>query len=181
MARALGGSQIILSTLSMISNPSLHDNGTFDIIPVERLIVDEASQINIFEFMVSDYSASSRAHLISIFLQHIFIRFQSKLQKVCFFGDPKQRKFQRFLFYPESSKGIEVPPFGQDQVPSIKTIFDLAHESQTKQDFFLNVQCLCIPIYSLLGPDYFGGRPNWIGSSFEFRFRILQSCEFQNA
>ena len=67
MERELGGSHIILSTLSMISNPSLHDNGTFDIIPVERLVIDEASQINIFEFMVSDYFPSSRLPFLSPF------------------------------------------------------------------------------------------------------------------
>ncbi|KIM34855.1 hypothetical protein M413DRAFT_434968 [Hebeloma cylindrosporum] len=80
MERELEGSRIILSTLSMISNPSLYDNGTFDIIPVERLVIDEASQINIFEF------THPRR------LQHIFVRFQSVLQKVCFFGDPKQHR-----------------------------------------------------------------------------------------
>ncbi|PPQ95133.1 hypothetical protein CVT25_011676 [Psilocybe cyanescens] len=72
MARMLGSSRIVLSTLSMISNPMLQDNGMFKIIPMERLIIDEVSQINIIEFM------------------HIFQRFQSTLGKVCFFGDPKQ-------------------------------------------------------------------------------------------
>ena len=82
----------------MISNPSLHDNGTFDIIPVERLVIDEAPQINIFEFVVSDYFPSFRLQFLSLdLLQHIFVRFQSILQKVRFFGDPKQRKFQRLL------------------------------------------------------------------------------------
>ena len=36
----------------MLSNPALYQNGTFDIVPPERLIIDEASQINILEFMV---------------------------------------------------------------------------------------------------------------------------------
>jgi len=99
MERELGGSHIILSTLSMISNPSLHDNGTFDIVPIERLIIDEASQINIFEFMVSDYFPLSPFQVLSPIcpFQHIFVRFQSILQKVCFFGDPKQRKLQCFF------------------------------------------------------------------------------------
>jgi len=69
MERELGGSHIILSTLSMISNPSLHDNGTFDIIPVERIIIDEASQINIFEFMVSEHFPSSRPQFLSILIR----------------------------------------------------------------------------------------------------------------
>ena len=53
MGRALGDSCIVLSTLSMLSNPALEANGTFDLVPVERLVIDEASQIEIFEFIVS--------------------------------------------------------------------------------------------------------------------------------
>lgn len=53
MERALGNSYIILSTLSMLSNPALEANGTFGLAPVERLVIDEASQIRIFEFLVS--------------------------------------------------------------------------------------------------------------------------------
>jgi len=53
MGRALGDSCIVLSTLSMLSNPALETNGTFDLVPVERLVIDEASQIKIFEFIVS--------------------------------------------------------------------------------------------------------------------------------
>lgn len=52
MERMVSGSSIILCTLSMISNPALFDNGTFEVVPLERLIVDESSQINVFEFMV---------------------------------------------------------------------------------------------------------------------------------
>jgi len=54
MERLVGNSYVILSTLSMISNPALDDNGTFKVVPMERLIIDEASQINTFEFMVCD-------------------------------------------------------------------------------------------------------------------------------
>ena len=52
MERIVSGSSIILCTLSMISNPALFDNGTFEVVPLERLIIDESSQINVFEFMV---------------------------------------------------------------------------------------------------------------------------------
>ena len=51
--RKLGGSRTILSTISMLSNPALDDNGVYRIVPVERLVVDEASQIDSFELMVS--------------------------------------------------------------------------------------------------------------------------------
>ncbi len=50
---AIGTSTIILSTLSMLSNPALDQNGMFDLVPPRILVVDEASQINVFEYMVS--------------------------------------------------------------------------------------------------------------------------------
>ncbi|KAJ6623278.1 P-loop containing nucleoside triphosphate hydrolase protein [Mycena sp. CBHHK59/15] len=52
MGFMLGGARVILCTLSALSNPVLDQVGMFLHVPVERLIVDEASQINIFEFMV---------------------------------------------------------------------------------------------------------------------------------
>ncbi|KAI1784394.1 P-loop containing nucleoside triphosphate hydrolase protein [Ganoderma leucocontextum] len=67
----IGTTKVILCTLSMLSNPALYESGVFDHVPVERLVVDEASQIDTFEFM------------------HLFHNFK-KLEKVCMFGDPKQ-------------------------------------------------------------------------------------------
>ncbi|KAK0482998.1 P-loop containing nucleoside triphosphate hydrolase protein [Armillaria luteobubalina] len=68
----IGESTIILSTLSMISNSTLDKNGMFDLVPPTTLVVDEASQINVFEYM------------------HVFVKFKDVMAKVCFFGDPKQ-------------------------------------------------------------------------------------------
>jgi regulator of nonsense transcripts 1 len=48
----LNGARIVLSTLSTLSNPGLDQVGIFSLVPVERLVVDEASQINAFDFMV---------------------------------------------------------------------------------------------------------------------------------
>ncbi|KAG6888035.1 hypothetical protein C0992_009850 [Termitomyces sp. T32_za158] len=73
LSRLLGRSCIILSTLGMLSNPTLHQNGMFEVVPVGRLVVDEASQIKIEDFL------------------HILHRFRHSLGKLCFFGDPKQR------------------------------------------------------------------------------------------
>ncbi|KAI0749051.1 P-loop containing nucleoside triphosphate hydrolase protein [Fomes fomentarius] len=67
--REIGGATIILCTVAMMSNPAL--DAVFHLIPVERLIVDEASQIDSFEFM------------------HLFHK-SRRLKKVCMFGDPKQ-------------------------------------------------------------------------------------------
>ena len=50
--RLLGGSRVILSTLGMLSNPVLHSAGMFLAVRVERLVVDEASQIEMEDFMI---------------------------------------------------------------------------------------------------------------------------------
>ncbi|KAG7439209.1 uncharacterized protein BT62DRAFT_914297, partial [Guyanagaster necrorhizus] len=52
----IGKSHIMLSTLSTLSNPALDKNGMFELVPPRSLVVDEASQINVFEYMVSDNS-----------------------------------------------------------------------------------------------------------------------------
>ena len=48
----VGNSKVILCTVSMLSHPSMDTVGVFQRVPVERLVVDEASQIDTFEFMV---------------------------------------------------------------------------------------------------------------------------------
>lgn len=48
------GVTLVLSTLSMLSNPILTDYGLLKLIPVRSLVVDEASQIDVFDFMVTD-------------------------------------------------------------------------------------------------------------------------------
>ncbi|KAK0189342.1 P-loop containing nucleoside triphosphate hydrolase protein [Armillaria mellea] len=88
----IGTSSIILSTLSMISNPALDQNGMFDLVPPRTLVMDEASQINVFEYM------------------HVFVKFKDVMNKVCFFGDPKQ-----------------LPPYGKEKAPSMQSIFDIGH------------------------------------------------------
>lgn len=57
--RMVGGSPIILCTLSMLSNPILHERGLYHLVPVERLVIDEASQIEVGEFMVCELSYPS--------------------------------------------------------------------------------------------------------------------------
>ena len=52
VSRLFGDVTVVLCTLGMLSNPKLHDCGLFRIIPVRTLVIDEASQIDIFEFMV---------------------------------------------------------------------------------------------------------------------------------
>ena len=46
------GATVVLCTLSTLSNPQLLQCGLFDHLPVKSLVIDEASQIDVFEFMV---------------------------------------------------------------------------------------------------------------------------------
>ena len=48
--RTFEGIMVVLCTLSNLSNPGLQ--GITNLIPVEHLVVDEASQISLFDFMV---------------------------------------------------------------------------------------------------------------------------------
>ena len=52
VSRMFGDVTVVLCTLGMLSNPKLNDCGLFLVIPVKSLVVDEASQIDVFEFMV---------------------------------------------------------------------------------------------------------------------------------
>lgn len=52
LLKMFGSSTVVLSTLSMLSNPVLTHRGVFRLVPVETLVVDEASQINLVEYMV---------------------------------------------------------------------------------------------------------------------------------
>ncbi|KAJ3927266.1 MAG: P-loop containing nucleoside triphosphate hydrolase protein [Lentinula lateritia] len=112
MSRLIGSSTVILSTLGLLSNAALETNGLFRVVSVERLVIDEASQINVFEYM------------------HIFHKFRRSLVKVCFFGDSKQCEY---LFNP-----IILPPFGQERVKTLQSIFDIEYLKPTS--YFLDVQ-----------------------------------------
>ncbi|KAI1784393.1 P-loop containing nucleoside triphosphate hydrolase protein [Ganoderma leucocontextum] len=115
-------SKIILCTLSMLSTPTMASYGVFKLVPVERLIVDEASQIDTFEFM------------------HVFHKFTKSLSKVCMFGDPNQ-----------------LPPFGKETAPKMKTIFDFAqfHESS----YFLDTQYrMPVPLGEFISKHVYGSK-----------------------
>ncbi|KAK7444835.1 hypothetical protein VKT23_015152 [Stygiomarasmius scandens] len=121
MEKVMEGAQVILSTLGMLSNPALEQNRTFDLVPVERLVVDEASQINAFEYL------------------SVFQKFRS-LEKVCFFGDPKQ-----------------LPPFGQEKAKSLKCIFDIKHLK--RKSYFLDIQYrMPIPIGNFISRAVYDNR-----------------------
>ncbi|KAH7922889.1 P-loop containing nucleoside triphosphate hydrolase protein [Leucogyrophana mollusca] len=71
LRKELSGCPVVLCTLSMLSNHMLQLQGVFRAVPLKTVIVDEASQIEI-----GDY--------IPLFTAHTSIR------KVCFIGDDKQ-------------------------------------------------------------------------------------------
>jgi len=47
------GITLVLSTLCMLSNPMPDTCGLLKLIPMQSLVVDKASQIDVFEFMVT--------------------------------------------------------------------------------------------------------------------------------
>lgn len=69
--RALQGTQVILCTLSMISNPKLQLAVT-KVVPIVNVIIDEASQIEVGQYVP------------------LFNTFGKSLRKICFVGDDKQ-------------------------------------------------------------------------------------------
>ena len=53
VAYKLLGVKVMLCTLATLSNPSLESKRVFDFVPLTNLLVDEASQIPILNYMVS--------------------------------------------------------------------------------------------------------------------------------
>jgi len=90
VSKTFRGITVVLCTLSMLSNPKLADCGLFGVLPVNSLVIDEASQIDVFEFMVS--LGLALWAISDTLSQHLFHKFSKELTKVCFFGDPKQRE-----------------------------------------------------------------------------------------
>lgn len=66
----LHGIQVILCTLSMLSNQSIHPFTRH--IPLKTLVVDEASQIEVGNYI------------------SVFVKYKNTLRKTCFIGDNKQ-------------------------------------------------------------------------------------------
>jgi hypothetical protein len=62
VSKEFDGIKLVLSTLTMLSNPQLQDCGLLRLIPVKSLVIDEASQIDVFEFMVTPLFELMRKH-----------------------------------------------------------------------------------------------------------------------
>ena len=110
---------VILCTLSMFSNPKA---GVYlTIVPPEIIILDEASQIECMGYLP------------------IFHQFHSKLAKLVFIGDNKQCDFFS-LTYMSWLTSSSVPPYGQEDIPELRSIFEFSH--LRRRALFLNMQCL---------------------------------------
>ncbi|KAJ3521700.1 hypothetical protein NM688_g8981 [Phlebia brevispora] len=70
--RLLAGSRVILCTLSMFSHPRLSPSGFTSLVPVETVIIDEASQIEIGDYVP------------------VISKFGKTIRKLVFIGDDKQ-------------------------------------------------------------------------------------------
>ena len=66
------GAQVILCTLDTISNPKLREFGFTQAVPINRVVIDEASQIEIGQYLP------------------LFEFFGDTLRKLCFIGDDQQ-------------------------------------------------------------------------------------------
>jgi regulator of nonsense transcripts 1 len=85
--RLLLGCRVILCTLSMLSNSKL---GIFTgLVPIELVVVDEASQIEIGDYLP------------------MFSRFQPTLQKIVFIGDDKQRLYLSLICADSSNSSYD--------------------------------------------------------------------------
>jgi len=108
----LAGRRVVLCTMSMLSNARIRSTGITQIVPIEVLIVDEASQIE-----VGDYLAPV----------HMFAK---TLKRVIFVGDDKQCELPEFFEAPESVidshySARTVAPYGQDDITAMESIFEL--------------------------------------------------------
>lgn len=54
---------VVLCTLSTLSNPALDENHVFRSVPMVSLVVDEASQIGVVDYMVVTHSVITTADL----------------------------------------------------------------------------------------------------------------------
>lgn len=117
---------MVLCTLSMLSNPRI---GLFTSkVPIHTIVIDEASQIKI-----SDYLPALRAF--------------PSIQKLCFIGDDKQCKFCPYCYTGlfDDIDNLLVPPYGQESIEEIQSIFEISH--LRSQALFLDMQCEFIQLW----------------------------------
>ena len=134
--RQLGGARVILCTLSMVANPRLGACGLTRLVRVQTVIVDEASQIELGDYLP---------------LLHLF---SSSLRKLVCIGDDKQCELECLCRDVRGSDIIGlVPPYGQEDIPDLKSVFEVPH--LRSGEIFLDTQCTSAahkPLRGLLTP-----------------------------
>jgi regulator of nonsense transcripts 1 len=70
----LSGSRVMLCTISMLSTDWIMECGFTQLVPVQTLIIDEASQIEVGDYLP------------------VLARYKTSLRKMVFIGDDKQRR-----------------------------------------------------------------------------------------
>lgn len=113
---------VILCTLSMLSHPRLDIFTTPN--PIKTLVIDEASQI-----AIGDYIPPLRSY--------------PTITKICMIGDDKQCKFFWPLFttFLWLTVPLPVPPYGADEDDTIQSVFEVTHLRDSA--VFLSIQCRC--------------------------------------
>ncbi|KAH9058402.1 P-loop containing nucleoside triphosphate hydrolase protein [Lactarius vividus] len=115
LKKVLRGVQVILCTLDTISNPKLQETGFTETVPVNSVVIDEASQIEVGQYLP------------------LFESFGNTLRKISFIGDDKQCEYLILHF-------VSVPPYGHDNLDNLQSVFELAHLRASA--VFLDTQCI---------------------------------------
>lgn len=118
-SRLLLDCKVILCTLSMFSNPKI--DVFLRILPVEMIILDEASQIECGDYLP------------------ILYHFHSTLSKIVFIGDDKQCDLSLLAHVPQLTS-TSVPPYGREDIPELRSVFENSHLRGRVS--FLDTQCL---------------------------------------
>jgi hypothetical protein len=130
------GVSIILCTLAMLSNfniPKVSQK-----LPIVNLVIDEASQISVFNYLVGRVH-SHILHDLTYPKPAIWSN-ATKLKRLCFFGDPCQCETgYQLCCLDQSYSTTLVPPHDSDTVSSMKSIFDFPHMKDS--GYFLDTQC----------------------------------------
>jgi hypothetical protein len=93
-------------------------------VPMNCLVVDEASQIEIGNYITT------------------FTEFGATLRKVCFIGDDKQWEYASCPCHSLTDTVQKtVPPYGQEDIEDLQSIFEVTHLNKSEKLIFLDTQC----------------------------------------
>ena len=126
--RLVSGSRVILCTISMLSTDRIR--GFTELVPVQTVIVDEASQIEVGDYLP------------------MLAMYKKSLRKIVFIGDDKQRGCYEGVMGSDEKKEISaltitpvsiVAPYGQEGIQDLRSVFEWPHLMENS--VFLDTQC----------------------------------------